>query len=86
MKNADLMVIAVAALGLFLVAQQAGKKTTPNTGTSTTAKSGGGAPGFGNLITRWNGWSYYDSGYVTDQFGSIYYQGDKVADATWGAV
>lgn len=85
MKNNDLMVIAVAALGLFLVAQQAGKKPTP-TQTPTTAKNSGGQPGFGNLITTWNGWRYYDSGYVTDQFGSIYYQGEKVADSTWGAV
>lgn len=85
MKTEDLMLIMTAALGVFLIAQSSRAKAA----TTATTKPTGATPadqGFGALISTWNGWRYYDSGYAKDQFGNIYYQGEKVADAIMGAV
>lgn len=90
MKTDDLLMMMAAAVGVFLIANASKAKAgTASTGVKTTGtpiNAANNGQGFGNVITRWNGWTYYDSGYGTDQFGSIYYQGEKVADGTWGAV
>ena len=88
MKSDDLILILGAAIGVFLIAQASRAKA----GTVASApKTSGGTPagsnaGFGKVISTWNGWTYFDSGYAKDQFGNIYYQGEKIADAVWGAV
>lgn len=88
MKNDDFLMILGAAVGVFLIAKASRAKAATKA-SSTAVKSIGANPadaGFGNLISTWNGWRYYDSGYAKDQFGNIYYQGEKIADAQWGAV
>ena len=92
MKNDDFLMILGAAVGVFLIAKASRAKAATKAATkasSTAVKPTGANPadaGFGNLISTWNGWRYYDSGYAKDQFGNIYYQGEKIADAQWGAV
>lgn len=89
MKSDDMLLILGAAVGVFLIAQAGRVKA----GTVATLTKSNGAPagassnaGFGNVISTWNGWVYFDSGYAKDQFGNIYFQGEQIANVQWGAV
>lgn len=87
MKSDDLLMMMAAAVGVFLIANMSkAKAATPAAGVKTGGTPANSNAGFGNVIMTWNGWTYFDSGYGKDQFGNIYYQGEKVADGIWGAV
>lgn len=88
MKTDDLLMMMAAAVGVFLIANmsKARAATTTATGVKTVSPVAGSNQGFGNVISQWNGWTYFDTGYVKDAFGSIYFQGEKIADGIMGAV
>lgn len=87
MKTEDLVMIVGAAVAVYVIARMV-KPAAAGQGATTASGSGvvSSDAGFGKLITTWNGWRYYDTGYAKDQFGNIYFQGEKIADAVWGAV